>query len=290
MYTMRPAEFKYHRPTSLDEAISLLRRRPPSARGRPQPVAADAVAAGCAFRARRHRRHCRARRDLRQRRRRPDRRAHDPSSGGRVRDDRGGLPCPRGDGGDDRRPPGAQPRHDRRQPRARRPGADYPTVLVALGATINVVGPGGERTIPAEDLFLGIFETALEPGELIVSVTVPGAAPGSGAAYAKHRHPASGFAVVGVAAAVTMSGGTCSAARIAVGGVAATTRGGDRGRRFANRRGGLRGGGISRRSGRRRRAHGRDERRLRVRRVPHPPRGGDGGARTEEGLRANVVN
>jgi carbon-monoxide dehydrogenase medium subunit len=100
------------------------------------------------------------------------------------------------------------------------PGADYPTVLVALGASVTVVGPGGERTIPAEDLFLGVFETALEPDELIVSVTVPGAAPGSGAAYAKHRHPASGFAVVGVAAAVTVSGGTCSAARIAVGGVA----------------------------------------------------------------------
>jgi carbon-monoxide dehydrogenase medium subunit len=98
------------------------------------------------------------------------------------------------------------------------PGADYPTVLKALGATINAAGAGGEREIPADDFFLGILSTALEPGELVTSVTVPKAQTGTGAAYAKHRHPASGYAVVGVAAVVEVDGGTCTRARLTVGG------------------------------------------------------------------------
>jgi aerobic carbon-monoxide dehydrogenase medium subunit len=98
------------------------------------------------------------------------------------------------------------------------PGADYPTVLTALGASITAVGSSGERTIPAEDLFVGVFETSLETDEVITSVRVPGTGSGTGAAYVKHRHPASSFAVVGVAAVVTVEGDTCTAARIAVGG------------------------------------------------------------------------
>jgi len=96
------------------------------------------------------------------------------------------------------------------------PGADYPTVVVALGATITAVGKGGAREIPAAEFFTGIFTTALEPGELVTSVRVPAA---TGAAYAKHKHPASGYAVAGVAAVVSTDGGTCTDARIAVGGV-----------------------------------------------------------------------
>jgi aerobic carbon-monoxide dehydrogenase medium subunit len=99
------------------------------------------------------------------------------------------------------------------------PGADYPTVLKALGATIRVVGKNGEREIAADDFFRGIFETALEPGELVVSVTVPAMPAGTGAAYVKHRHPASGYTVVGAAAVVTVEGGSCAAARLTIGGV-----------------------------------------------------------------------
>jgi aerobic carbon-monoxide dehydrogenase medium subunit len=99
------------------------------------------------------------------------------------------------------------------------PGADYPTVLIALGATIAVTGKNGAREIAADDFFAGIFTTTLEPGELVTSVTVPATPAGTGAAYVKHRHPASGYAVVGVAAVVTVERGTCSAARITVGGV-----------------------------------------------------------------------
>jgi carbon-monoxide dehydrogenase medium subunit len=101
------------------------------------------------------------------------------------------------------------------------PSADYPTVLKALGATITVRGKGAERQVAADDFFHGIFETALEPGELVRSVTVPATGAGTGAAYVKHRHPASSYAVVGVAAVVTVKGGTCTSARVTIGGVTA---------------------------------------------------------------------
>jgi carbon-monoxide dehydrogenase medium subunit len=102
------------------------------------------------------------------------------------------------------------------------PAADYPTVLKALGATITVTGKNGEREIAADDFFRGIFETALEPGELVTSVTVPATASGTGAAYVKHRHPASSYTVVGVAAVVSVENGTCTSARLTVGGVTAS--------------------------------------------------------------------
>jgi aerobic carbon-monoxide dehydrogenase medium subunit len=99
------------------------------------------------------------------------------------------------------------------------PGADYPTVLKALGGTISATGKDGEREISADDFFRGIFETALEPGELVTSVSVPATPSGTGAAYVKHRHPASGYTVVGAAAVVTVQAGSCTAARLTIGGV-----------------------------------------------------------------------
>jgi aerobic carbon-monoxide dehydrogenase medium subunit len=98
------------------------------------------------------------------------------------------------------------------------PAADYPTVLTALGATIAAAGSGGERDIAADDF----FTTALQPGELVVAAKVPAMPAGTGAAYLKHRHPASFYAVVGVAAVVSVDGGSCSAATLTIAGVAAT--------------------------------------------------------------------
>src|SRR5439155_23065785 len=102
------------------------------------------------------------------------------------------------------------------------PGADYPTVTKALGATIVATGSGGEREIAADDFFTGVFTTSLQQGELVTSVRVPVVGPGTGASYEKHRNPASGYAVVGVAALVTVEGGKCTAARLVVGGVTGT--------------------------------------------------------------------
>jgi carbon-monoxide dehydrogenase medium subunit len=99
------------------------------------------------------------------------------------------------------------------------PGADYPTVTKALGATVTVVGREGPREIPADELCTGIFTTTLRPGELLISVRVPATPARTGAAYVKHKHPASGYAVAAVAAVVSVDDGTCTSARLVVGGV-----------------------------------------------------------------------
>src|SRR5262245_8374314 len=99
------------------------------------------------------------------------------------------------------------------------PGADEPTVVTALGATIATIGEDGRRDIAAGDFFTGLFSTALKPGELLTSVHVPAAGAGTGSAYAKHKHPASGYAVAAAAAVVAVGGGSCTAAKLVVGGV-----------------------------------------------------------------------
>jgi aerobic carbon-monoxide dehydrogenase medium subunit len=95
------------------------------------------------------------------------------------------------------------------------PAADFTAVMLALGAAVMVTGPNGEREISADDLFVDLLTTSLEPEEIITSISIP-AQDGAAAAYEKHAHPASGYAVVGVAASVKIDGGTISSARIAV--------------------------------------------------------------------------
>jgi carbon-monoxide dehydrogenase medium subunit len=100
------------------------------------------------------------------------------------------------------------------------PAADYPTLMRALGATIHVTGAGGaDRAIPADDFFVGLFMTGLAAGELVSAVEVPVMAAGQVGVYMKHRHPASSYAVVGVAAIVAVDGGSCTEAAIGIGGV-----------------------------------------------------------------------
>ncbi len=99
------------------------------------------------------------------------------------------------------------------------PASDWPTVLTALGATINIIGSQGERSVGATDFFQGLFETSLEENELVTSISVPSHGAGIGSHYAKLFHPASGYAIVGAAAVITVSGGQCSAASVAVGGL-----------------------------------------------------------------------
>jgi carbon-monoxide dehydrogenase medium subunit len=101
------------------------------------------------------------------------------------------------------------------------PAADYPTVILALRGTLTAVGARGEREIKAEKFFTDLFTTALRANEILSAVTLPayGGAGNVGGAYLKHRHPASSFAVVGVAALVAVTDGVCSAVDLAVGGV-----------------------------------------------------------------------
>jgi carbon-monoxide dehydrogenase medium subunit len=99
------------------------------------------------------------------------------------------------------------------------PASDLPTVLVALDAQVVAIGPSGERTIAADGFFTGIMSTRLAENELVTAIVVPSAARGQGSAYVKFPHPASRYAVIGVAAFVAMSNNGCTAARVALGGL-----------------------------------------------------------------------
>jgi len=99
------------------------------------------------------------------------------------------------------------------------PAADLPAVMLALGAELVAVGPKGRRAIPVDRFFLKLFTTTLSPGELLTEIRVPLPPPGSGGAYAKFPHPASRYAVVGVAALVTVSSQKITEARVAITGV-----------------------------------------------------------------------
>ena len=79
------------------------------------------------------------------------------------------------------------------------PSADYPAAVVALNATLHTT----KRTIAADDFFTGMFETALEPGEIITKIAFPAA---ERAGYEKFRNPASRYAMVGVFVAKTAGG------------------------------------------------------------------------------------
>ena len=85
------------------------------------------------------------------------------------------------------------------------PASDIPTVLLALDATLVVQGPDGQRTVPASDFWLGIFESALGPQDLLTEIRVPKLA-GAGWNYQKFHPRAQDWAIVGVAA-VARNGG-----------------------------------------------------------------------------------
>jgi aerobic carbon-monoxide dehydrogenase medium subunit len=84
------------------------------------------------------------------------------------------------------------------------PAADYPAAIAALGAEMQAVSTRGERWIPAAEFFVDLLTTALEPDEILGAVRVPALPARAGDAYVKLPHPASGFAVVGVAARVVL--------------------------------------------------------------------------------------
>lgn len=86
------------------------------------------------------------------------------------------------------------------------PASDLPAVVLALGARIVVRSKEGERTIDAADLFLAPFTTALRKGELLTEVVMRAPANGSGSAYVKVEHPATGYPLAGAAAIVRADG------------------------------------------------------------------------------------
>ncbi len=96
------------------------------------------------------------------------------------------------------------------------PASDYPGILIALKANIVT----SNRSITADDFFTGLFETALQDGEVITEIEVPVLAESTGAAYAKFFNPASRYAVVGVGVSLDMNGGTCESASVGITGAA----------------------------------------------------------------------
>lgn len=86
------------------------------------------------------------------------------------------------------------------------PAADWPAIILAIGASIVVEGSGGKRTIHADDFFTGFYATALASGEIITEIIIPKITGGSKGVYLKFMQPASRFAVVGVAVVIPDNG------------------------------------------------------------------------------------
>jgi aerobic carbon-monoxide dehydrogenase medium subunit len=100
------------------------------------------------------------------------------------------------------------------------PAGDPPAPFLALDGSIVVKGPNGERTIAANDFFVDILTTSLAEDEIVTAVTFPVLASGTGTAYVKFDHPASHYALTGVAAAIKLgSGGTVESVKVGVTGV-----------------------------------------------------------------------
>jgi carbon-monoxide dehydrogenase medium subunit len=102
------------------------------------------------------------------------------------------------------------------------PAAELPAVLLAQEGSVLVRGPGGERRIPAGDFFLGYLETALAPDELIVAAELDVVRAGTGVGFEEAANRADDFATALAAAVVTLDadGRTCAGARVVVAGVA----------------------------------------------------------------------
>jgi len=94
------------------------------------------------------------------------------------------------------------------------PANDHPATMLAYNATIVARGPGGERTIPVDEFFTGLFENSLAADEILTEIRVPAPAAGSGGAYIKVERKVGDYAVSAVAVQLSMDGDTCTAARV----------------------------------------------------------------------------
>jgi len=97
------------------------------------------------------------------------------------------------------------------------PGNDHPATMLALGAEVVAVGPEGERAIPADRFFLGLFATALRPDEIVTEIRIPLPPPRSGGAYQKLERKVGDYATAAAAAQVTLTAsGTIERAGLAL--------------------------------------------------------------------------
>jgi carbon-monoxide dehydrogenase medium subunit len=94
------------------------------------------------------------------------------------------------------------------------PGNDMPALMMTLGASYQLQGPSGAREVVASEFYQGAYFTALEPGELLTSVTIPLPAAGHGYAYEKLKRKVGDYATAAAAVVLTMSGGKVASCAI----------------------------------------------------------------------------
>ena len=100
------------------------------------------------------------------------------------------------------------------------PAADLPVILATLNASFSVQSAAGTRSLKADEFFTDFYTTAMNADEVLTEIRIPLPAAGSGTAYAKLPHPASGYVVVSAGALITrQASGTCVAARVFLGGL-----------------------------------------------------------------------
>jgi CO/xanthine dehydrogenase FAD-binding subunit len=97
------------------------------------------------------------------------------------------------------------------------PAAELPAVMLALNAQFTIANRRATRVVAADDFFVGLFTTAIEPGELLIDVTIPNSPPNTRFAFQEISRRHGDFALAGVAAAVTLDESQqCTGARIAL--------------------------------------------------------------------------
>ena len=99
------------------------------------------------------------------------------------------------------------------------PAAEMPAVAVALGARVTLASASGERTLSAEEFFLGPFETAIRPGELVKEVDYPAAGASTGSAFVEFARRHGDFAIAGAAVWLALEGARVSDVRVVLCGV-----------------------------------------------------------------------
>jgi carbon-monoxide dehydrogenase medium subunit len=96
------------------------------------------------------------------------------------------------------------------------PGNDHPALMLALGASFALKGAKGERVMPADGYFLGLYATRIEPGEIMTRIRIPIPAAGTGWCYAKLKRKTGDFAAAAAAVLLQVKGGSVEQARIAL--------------------------------------------------------------------------
>ena len=102
------------------------------------------------------------------------------------------------------------------------PGNDMPAVMICLGASYVLSGPGGERQVAAKDFYEGAFATAIREDEVLTGIRIPLPPAGQGQSYHKLKRKVGDYATAAAAVALTLDGGTCSQAAVALTNLAMT--------------------------------------------------------------------